>query len=179
MDSFDKTYATSTLVAAAGCEAVTFRAWRNRNGLFPETKGGTKWNRFSVLDICVARTVTMLTAHGISAADAVWYSQEHCKPALSSWLSGPESAFNIPPIIGIYMGMPQNFDPNAKVLAIDKDGNRRLLLRSEEPASRITMASPYENETVEAFLNRTSGISTIIDLRMIIRHVAKQLEMAL
>jgi hypothetical protein len=67
----DKIYFTSTLIAGAGCGADTFRAWRNRNGLFPETAGGGKWNKFSVIDILVAALVSALTHAGISAQRAV------------------------------------------------------------------------------------------------------------
>ncbi len=67
----DKIYFTSTLITAAGCESDTFRAWRNRNGLFPETAGSGKWNKFSVVDILVAGLVTDLTARGMSAQTAV------------------------------------------------------------------------------------------------------------
>jgi hypothetical protein len=67
----DKIYFTSTLIAGAGCGSDTFRAWRNRNGLFPETSGGGKWNKFSVIDILVAGLVNNLTRAGVSAQLAV------------------------------------------------------------------------------------------------------------
>jgi hypothetical protein len=67
----DKIYFTSTLIAGAGCGSDTFRAWRNRNGLFPETSGGGKWNKFSVIDILVAGLVSDLTRTGLSAQLAV------------------------------------------------------------------------------------------------------------
>lgn len=67
----DKIYFTSTLIAGAGCGADTFRAWRNRNGLFPETAGGGRWNKFSVIDILVAGLVGDLTRAGVSAQLAV------------------------------------------------------------------------------------------------------------
>jgi hypothetical protein len=67
----DKIYFTSTLIAGAGCGSDTFRAWRNRNGLFPETSGGGKWNKFSVIDILIAGLVSDLTRTGVSAQLAV------------------------------------------------------------------------------------------------------------
>lgn len=67
----DKVYFTATLMAAAGCEADTFRAWRNRNGLFPETAGGGKWNKFSVVDVLVTALVTHFTRRGMVAQWAV------------------------------------------------------------------------------------------------------------
>ncbi|MHC2291661.1 hypothetical protein [Bradyrhizobium barranii] len=67
----DKLYFTSTLIAGAGCGSDTFRAWRNRNGLFPETSGGGKWNKFSIIDIFVVSLVNDLTRSGLSAQFAV------------------------------------------------------------------------------------------------------------
>lgn len=66
-----KVYFTATLMAAAGCEADTFRAWRNRNGLFPETAGGGKWNKFSVVDVLVTALVAQFTRRGMTAQLAV------------------------------------------------------------------------------------------------------------
>jgi hypothetical protein len=67
-----KRFQTSMLIDAAGCQSDTFRAWRNRNGLFPETQNsGNKWNRFSFIDVMVAAIVTELTKRGLSAQLAV------------------------------------------------------------------------------------------------------------
>lgn len=75
MDFGVKSLTTATLCAVAGCSAATFRAWRNRNGLFPETRApgsnARPWNRFSVLDVCVARTVSNLVQAGFSADNSV------------------------------------------------------------------------------------------------------------
>ena len=57
----DRPYLSATLCAAAGCTPVTFRAWRNRNGLFPEMRGDDGWKRFSFEDICAVRVVVELT----------------------------------------------------------------------------------------------------------------------
>lgn len=68
----DKIFFTSTLVHAAGCGSETFRAWRNRNGLFPETQGKRpRWNKFSIIDVMVASIVTELTKRGVMAQTAV------------------------------------------------------------------------------------------------------------
>lgn len=67
----DKVYFTSSLIAGAGCSADTFRAWRNRNGLFPETLDSGKWNKFSLIDVLTASLVSSLTHAGISAQRAV------------------------------------------------------------------------------------------------------------
>jgi hypothetical protein len=67
----DKVFFASTLCGATGCSSVTFRSWRNRNGLFPETKSTGVWNRFSIADILVAGVVFELTRGGIAAQTAV------------------------------------------------------------------------------------------------------------
>jgi hypothetical protein len=67
----DKVFLASTLVSTVGCSSVTFRAWRNRNGLFPETQGSGGWNRFSIVDVLVAALVSELTSGGIAAQTAV------------------------------------------------------------------------------------------------------------
>ena len=71
MSKYPILYQASVLCAVAGCSVVTFRAWRNRNGLFPECEGGTGWNRFSWSDIATARAVVVLTERGLNAQTAV------------------------------------------------------------------------------------------------------------
>jgi hypothetical protein len=66
-----KRYFTATVIAIAGCEAVNFRAWRNRNGLFPSTKESGGWNKFSEADIAAVRVVVVLTGLGVEARKAV------------------------------------------------------------------------------------------------------------
>lgn len=85
-----KRYATSTVVAVAGCSPVTFRAWRNRNGLFPETRGGEGWNYFSRADIAAVRVVVILTGMGLAAQVAVEVAMQ-LVPHLES-LMGTEGA---------------------------------------------------------------------------------------
>jgi len=79
MNAEAKQFTTSTLTRVAGCEPVTLRAWRNRNGLFPETSGAKGWNRFSFVDVCIARTVVMMTAAGIAAGEAIWFAEMYLR----------------------------------------------------------------------------------------------------
>jgi len=72
-------FTTSILTRVAGCEAVTLRAWRNRNGLFPQTAGKQGWNRFSLVDVCIARTVVLMAASGIAAGEAIWFSEMYLR----------------------------------------------------------------------------------------------------
>ena len=60
-----KRFYTSTLIKAVGCTADTLRAWRTRNGLFPETHNSGTWNKFSIIDMFVASIVRELTSRGM------------------------------------------------------------------------------------------------------------------
>lgn len=64
-------YTASALCYVAGCELETFKAWRRRNGLFPETKKAGSWSRFSLADMSAAKVVVDLTRSGVSAQRAV------------------------------------------------------------------------------------------------------------
>ena len=63
----DKVFFASTLLHTIGCSSATFRAWRNRNGLFPETKDTGGWNKFSIIDVLLTAIVFELTNAGIGA----------------------------------------------------------------------------------------------------------------
>jgi len=67
----EKVFFVSTLLTTVGCSPATFRAWRNRNGLFPETKDAGGWNKFSIVDVLLTDIVFHLTKAGISAQVAV------------------------------------------------------------------------------------------------------------
>jgi hypothetical protein len=77
--AFDKKeFRTDAICAGAGCHAATLRAWRNQNGLMPHTEQPPnlagrryRWTDYSLLDICVARLVVLLTEHGLRAQEAV------------------------------------------------------------------------------------------------------------
>lgn len=64
-------YKASALCYVAGCEQATLRAWRRRNGLFPETMRNRTWNRFSLADMSAAKLVVDLTNAGVAAQRAV------------------------------------------------------------------------------------------------------------
>jgi hypothetical protein len=87
-----------TLVQVAGVNAVTFRAWRNRNGLFPETVDHQKgWKRFSFVDICIVRVIVVLTSHGIAPSDAIWPAEQFLRTAITVAASSPGT---MSPILG-------------------------------------------------------------------------------
>jgi DNA-binding transcriptional MerR regulator len=90
----DKTFTTSALVEAAGCTPGTFRAWRNRNGLFPETAGKQGWNRFSVVDVCITRVVVVMTRHGLPASAAIDFCEKYLRASLfNAWEWPDENTF--------------------------------------------------------------------------------------
>ncbi|TXN26162.1 hypothetical protein FV232_26280 [Methylobacterium sp. WL30] len=90
MNELAKQYTTSVLTRAAGCSPVTFRAWRNRNGLFPETKDDQKWNRFSIIDICIVRAIVVITEFGVGAKEAIWSAEEFLRSAIKvAYIPGP------------------------------------------------------------------------------------------
>jgi DNA-binding transcriptional MerR regulator len=76
MRATDKVFFTSAVIRAAGCSSETFRSWRNRNGLFPETQDAEGWNRFSVVDILAVAIVSTLTDAGLTAQVAVDAAKE-------------------------------------------------------------------------------------------------------
>jgi hypothetical protein len=87
-------FTTSTLVEAADCSPITFRAWRNRNGLFPETAGKQGWHRFSAIDVCVVRTVVVMTRHGLPASAAIEFSNKYLRAFFFNiWESPDERGF--------------------------------------------------------------------------------------
>lgn len=72
IDIHQRRFTTDVVAAAAGCTEDIFRQWRNRYGFLKDTvTGGMEVKRFSVLDICVTRAVTVLTDHGFKAPDAI------------------------------------------------------------------------------------------------------------
>lgn len=70
-DPDPREYKASALCHVAGCEQTTLRAWRRRNGLFPETMKSRKWNLFSLADMRAAKLVVDLTSVGVAAQRAV------------------------------------------------------------------------------------------------------------
>jgi len=79
----------SFLTTAAGCSPVTFRSWRNRNGLFQQDRDRGGWNRFSSADIMAAAIVTDLTKRGMNAQTAVDIAMKTL-PVLEEAFSEPE-----------------------------------------------------------------------------------------
>lgn len=169
MDLDKKQFTTSVLSAVTGCEPMTFRTWRNRNGLFPEAAGGRTWKRFSVLDLCVVRAIVVMTKQGVGAADAIWFVETQLVDALASLLQGKE--------IERYISFAQvgKFASTDEVVFIDSDGSQNFVDgKSLEPA-RISFQVLSAARSVADVLKECNGIVTIIDLLTVATHVVRGL----
>lgn len=154
MDFEARKFQTSTAVAAAGCKAVTLRAWRNRNNLFPETKENRAWNYFSIVDICIIRSIVVMTEHGIPADDAVWHAEHIQRMNFREILKGAAT----PHLAGFFPGAIRGDDDPLDWI---------------EP--RCTFIAIGSDDAAGPLLNRTKGIITIVDLYPIIEHVLAEL----
>jgi len=172
MNVTDRKFLTSTLVAVAGCKAVTFRAWRNRNGLFPETKESGGWNHFSIVDMCVARSVVVMTEHGLPVDDAVWQAGKWFRAYFLVLLRGEK----ITHLHGFLRGPTvETGEPVAHVDEITGEVSPELPKHwaARTSASFIGIG---DEQSVSEIVGRTqSGVITIIDLRSIIEHVVGEL----
>ena len=141
-----------TLTEIAGCNSVTFRAWRLRNGLFSnQARTGTgkkSWNLFSVVDIAVARTVVELIRHGFTAEKAIDIADfgGGIRAALSAILGGME------------------FSPYAAISASKDPGWKVVFLA---PESSLGDFAPSGDAQYAAY--------TIINLNFIATEVARKI----
>lgn len=117
---FDKVHFTSTLISVVGVPAATFRAWRNRNGLFPATSVSEGWNEFSIADICVARQVKILIDRGFTAQAAVDQAQL-LKEGIDGYLKIAQS--EKPPTKQFGIALIDAFDGEWSVLYPDLNGS--------------------------------------------------------
>jgi hypothetical protein len=164
MDPTEKLFTTSTLVAAAGCEVGTFHKWRVRNQLFPETMDATGWNRFSIADVCVVRTVAVLTAtHRLSADMSVNVAQRCAGPISDLFRSERGRATRF---LGVYPANPAS-DRDAQVFAVSEDMSVGEAMRIGASAEHVS------GEWHEPML----GLLTIIDLHWIVIHVIQRIGM--
>lgn len=149
-----KRHLTSTVVAVAGCSPVTFRAWRNRNGLFPETQGTDGWNVFSEGEIAAVRMVVVLTGLGIGAQVAV----DAAMQALPTFKKLYEQAIR---------GDAENLTPIPLVAVIDRT--------EDEPDPSILMV--HAGDSVGSVLRRVAyGTAVMVNLLEIAEHVSEELK---
>lgn len=171
-DLYVKRYTTKVLCAAAGCEAVTFRAWRRRNSLFPETMDGRKnWNRFSIIDVLKVRLIVELTEHGLAAADAIWFAEEGATLIgmdIEGILSGE--------IEDSIVGFTHNSFGNAEDRVYDI--NIGAVTAKELPVPRVTFVRLGEGgEPLIDIMRKCRGPVTLLRLRSIVQRVVEQIRL--
>lgn len=66
----ERNLTAADICAAAGCKPSTLRAWRNRNGLFPQVVGDG-WTRYDLAEAIGARIVQLLSERGFAAQPSV------------------------------------------------------------------------------------------------------------
>ena len=160
----ERAYTTSALTAAAGCEPMTFRTWRNRNGLFSELAGDRTWKRFTVVEACIVRAVVVMTAHGIGASYAIRFAQDDLRFQFEQLLTGERDTS----LIGFFVGGTLGDD----LLAFtDEDGATKIAMQSERPESPCSLIFLEDAASLAATMSNTKGILTIIDLKALAKHV--------
>jgi hypothetical protein len=151
-----KVFFASFLTTAAGCSPVTFRSWRNRNGLFQQAPDHGGWNRFSTADIFAAAIVTDLTKRGMNAQTAVDIAMK-ALPVLEESFSEPEDylemllvSFHDNPSKIEVSGFRRRSEPIYGVspvyLLIDLDSIRIQMLKRQESMDIYVVD---ENGTIE------------------------------
>lgn len=174
MYATDRFLPAAKVCEAAGCKDVTFRAWRRRNGLFPELWDGSRTvNYFSILDTCMVRLIVVLTRHGLSADDAV------------SFVQGQDLMFGLKMYLGrmiddgdgdeeiVGFSLSEELPPESKVLVA---GEERVVASGELPPPRLTYFHEGAGRTTlsEAMRNN-KGVATFVSLRAIVDHVIDKL----
>lgn len=171
MDVDTKMYSTIATAEAAGCKAGTFRSWRARNDLFPETKDAGVWPKFSFFDVCVVRLVQVLVEQGLEPSDAVQFASNRerlgtCARQLHDIAAGKRVA----PVVGFIKAAVVT--PDDEIL----DGRTgEVFRRGDRPPPRITFIFASMGWTLGTLLGKTTGAATLVDLRTIVAHVKTRL----
>jgi hypothetical protein len=136
------------LIDAAGCPSDTFRAWRNRNGLFPETQNlSNKWNRFSFVDVMIAAIVTDLTKRGFSAqlaVDAAMASAPLLEELSDAAAIEPDAEV-LTVVAALLTAWKKHKLP---VLAIDSELHRRPEVRLIKPTDAVELAFGHSRSVI-------------------------------
>ncbi|GJD36779.1 hypothetical protein [Methylobacterium aerolatum] len=169
MDPLEKTFTTSTLTEIAGCTADTFRTWRNRNGLFPETAGKSGWKRFSLLDICLVRAVVLMTEQGILANHAVWLANTQLFADFAARLQGVAWARFV-----VVIRNPKPY--TGRVQVKHADGREELIDGKDLPAQEILFRRLRPDASLMEAMAESSGIATIINIEEITSQVLSYFE---
>ncbi|MGN7126311.1 MerR family transcriptional regulator [Methylorubrum thiocyanatum] len=160
----DRPFTTSALTAAAGCEPMTFRTWRNRNGLFPETAGDRKWKRFTVVDVCIVRVIVAMTAHGLSASHAIPFAQDNLRGTFERLLTGDRDTC----LVGFFIGGIQNDELTGYY---DEGGNFQIAKTKDRPEASHSFIFLDDAVSLSEAMFMTKGILTVIDLKALAQQV--------
>lgn len=168
MDIDEKQFPMAVMAATTQVEPMTLRTWRNRNGLFASMSGDRKWKRFSVLDICIVRSIMIMTQNGVSASDAIWFAETHLSWNIGAILSGEQ----VGSLIAFHFGGPRDLKTTAMIGA---DGTVSILNDADTSNNRVAFLMLRDDETVSSIMKRTSGFLHVVDLQCIIDHVLAEL----
>lgn len=165
----DRSFTTSALTAAAGCEPMTFRTWRNRNGLFPETAGDRKWKRFTVVDVCIVRAVAAMTAHGLGASHAINIAQDNLRFEFERLLAGERDTS----LVGFFIGGLQN---DELIVHSDDEVNSQIAKTKDRTESAYSFLFLEDEASLIKVMSRTKGVFTVIDLKALVQQVLDVLD---
>ncbi|ESX91793.1 hypothetical protein [Mesorhizobium sp. LNJC403B00] len=173
MYATDRIFPAAKVCVVAGCKDVTFRAWRRRNGLFPELWGGRTVNHFSILDICMVRLVVVLTRHGLGADDAVAFVQgKDLLFGLKLYLSGMLDDSRGEEIVGFSFSEETTAD--TKVMLMEGEGT--IVAAGDVPPPRITYFHEGAGQaTLSEAMKNNRGVATFLSVRAIVDHVLDRL----
>jgi hypothetical protein len=164
MNLEDRLFTSSALTAAAGCEPMTFRTWRNRNGLFSELAGDRKWKRFTIVEVCIVRAVAVMAAHGLAASYAIRFAQDDLRFQFEQLLTGERDTS----LVGFFVGGTSTED---LVVFTDADSEAKVAKQSERPEPPCSFVFLEDVASLAETMSRTKGILTIIDLKELAKHV--------
>ena len=164
MNLEDRTFTTSMLTAATGCEPMTFRTWRNRNGLFPEVAGGRKWKRFTVVDLCIVRAIVVTTAHGLAISNAVNFAQRHLRGPFERLLCGERHS----DLVGFFAG---GIKDDSETVYAAEDGVVKIAKTKDRPEPPFSFVFLEDHSSLATTLANTKGIITILDLKALAQQV--------
>jgi hypothetical protein len=83
----EKRFTSDVVAKAGGCLEGTLRQWRNRYGFLGETiTGGMEVKKYSVLDACLVRAVTVLARY-MPARSAIWFAETVLRSQLDRLLN--------------------------------------------------------------------------------------------
>ncbi|RUV27678.1 MULTISPECIES: MerR family transcriptional regulator [unclassified Mesorhizobium] len=171
----EKLFSAPQVCEAAGCKQVTLRAWRRRNGLFPETLTDRRQNHFfSLRDVCMVRAIVVLTHHGLAADDAIRFAQDptfglRIESYIDSFLKvGTHTEDNV---VGFFMGDASK--PGDRIL--DWDSGQIVDAADRPPAKLTFLFFGAGAEPLISCLSNPTGAVTFVNMKTIVKHIVNAL----